>query len=421
MDNNKQPRTPAHQHQSWVVCISAALFFFFEFIQMHSLSTISGEIMRDLSLNAVQLSSLSTAFFLANTVCLMPAGLLLDRVSTRTAIRNALVLCICGIVLFALTEHYWLALIGRFMAGTGNAFCFLSCMLLITRWFPPQQRAFVAGTIVTFAMLGGIVAQTPLRFAANYLGWRPTLLLDALLGLGCLAVILINVQDGPDASIKPRTVNFFTSLRLALRNWSNLLYGLYAALMNLPITLLGAMWGTLYLNQAHHIPMTQATLATSMIFFGTIVGAPLCGAWSDRLAQRHLPMLVGALVTLICVTLMLLATKLSFALASLCFFMLGLFSSTQILVYPKIAESNPSSYRATALGVASTLVMGIATLVQPCFGYLMQTNWQHQMQNSIPLYTVDNYNLALLLLPSGFFIALLIIALLPETRDLETQ
>lgn len=49
-------------------------------------------------------------------------------------------------------------------------------------------------------------------------------------------------------------------------NRYNWLGGAYTALMNLPIVLLGALWGSMYLVNAEHISPTQASYVITMIF-----------------------------------------------------------------------------------------------------------------------------------------------------------
>lgn len=155
----------------WIVCFSAALFFFYEFIQMNMFNAISADLMRDFSLHATELGKLSAYYFYANLLFLPVAGALLDRFSTRLIILSALFLCIIGVAGFATTHSFILACLFRFMSGIGSAFCFLSSIRLASRWFPAKQMALVTGLIVTMAMMGGMVAQTPLTLLTQSLGW----------------------------------------------------------------------------------------------------------------------------------------------------------------------------------------------------------------------------------------------------------
>src|SRR4029078_11527090 len=138
--------------------------------------------------DAVGLGQLFSMYFYANFLCLFPAGNLLDRFSTRKLLIFAISICTIGTFIFSIATVYWAAALGRFMVGAGAAFCFLSCIRIASRWFPPKRMAFVTGVVVTIAMLCGLVAQTPFEMLTRWLGdWRHALLINTALGV----VILI--------------------------------------------------------------------------------------------------------------------------------------------------------------------------------------------------------------------------------------
>ena len=153
--------------QPWLVCLSAALFFFYEFIQMGMFNSISQELMHDFSINAGQLGLLSATYFYADVIFLLFAGILVDRISIRTIILSAMVMVVLSTITFACSQSFRLAAFSHFIAGIGNAFCFLSCIKLATRWFPSQRLALVMGVMITIAMAEGIVAQTPFDFLVH--------------------------------------------------------------------------------------------------------------------------------------------------------------------------------------------------------------------------------------------------------------
>ena len=95
----KQP----HELRSWIVCISAAAFFLYEFLQMLCLNSISTDLMAAFHINATQLGWLSSANFIATILCLFPAGQLIDRLPVKRLILIAMSLCIGGTILFAHT------------------------------------------------------------------------------------------------------------------------------------------------------------------------------------------------------------------------------------------------------------------------------------------------------------------------------
>jgi MFS family permease len=158
--------------QPWLVCFTASLFFFYEFIQGNMFASIADNIMYDFSIQVDKMAYLSSIYYLSNVVFLFVAGMMLDRFSAKKTMVFAMLLCVCGTFVLAHTESFYIALLCRFVTGIGSAFCFLGPIRIASRWFPPSRMALVTGVIVTIAMTGGMLAQYPLTKMVLYFGWR---------------------------------------------------------------------------------------------------------------------------------------------------------------------------------------------------------------------------------------------------------
>ena len=411
------------KYRPWLVCLSAALFFFYEFIQMGMFNSISQELMRDFSINAGQLGFLSATYFYADVIFLLFAGILVDRISIRVIILSAMAMVVLATILFAFSHSFQLAAFSHFVSGIGNAFCFLSCIKLATRWFPYQRLAFVIGIIITIAMLGGVVAQTPFTLLVQAIGWRSTVLANAGLGIVITLIVYVFVRDYPEhatpevaaeKSLAPSSIK--KSILSVLWNRQNGLGGIYTCLLNLPIILLGELWGVMYLTQVHHLLKTQASLVATMIFVGTILGSPFVGWLSDTIGKRRLPMIVGALLSLLVLLCIMFIPGLNFFTLLLLFLLLGIFTSTQIISYPLIAESNPRHLTGTSTGLASILIMGGGAVFQPLFGWLMDRHWDHTLNQGVALYSPSNYRYGLAIMPIAFVVSFIAACLLRETH-----
>lgn len=405
--------------KAWLVCLSAALFFFYEFIQMHMFNAINDELRLAFHADASQLSFLSSTYLWADVLFLLPAGILLDRLSTRHIILMAMAICIIGTLGFALSTNFASAAFFHFLSGIGNAFCFLSCIMLVSRWFPPHRQAFVIGLVVTMAFIGGMVAQTPLASLAHYYGWRHALMQDTVLGVLIMLCIFTFVQDQPQGCFErsdDNGISFAQGMKRVLANAQNWLAGIYTCMLNLPIMVLCALWGMKYLHKVHHILPMQGSLVISMIFIGAIIGSPLAGWLSDKVRLRRMPMIIGATLSLAVIAVILSFDPLSYSQLLVLFFALGLFTSTQVIAYPMVAESNPAELTGTATGLASVLIMGGAGVAQVLFGYLMDSRWNHVLDNGVRVYDASCYSYAMTLFPVAFAIALIAILLTKETH-----
>lgn len=123
-------------------------------------------------------------------------------------------------------------------------------------------------------------------------------------------------------------------------------------------------------------------------------------------------MIIGAIATLLCFFPLFLNTSLSISQLCWLFFALGFFSSSQVISYPLIAESNLMQHTGTATALASILIMGGGGVGQILFGMMMQS----QHQGILPLtYFVSDFQYAMLIFPIAAVLALLAVVCLRET------
>lgn len=412
---------------AWLVCLSAALFFFYEFIQMQMFNAINDQLRADFAVDATELGLLSSTYLIADILFLIPAGFILDRVSTRKVIILATAICVIGTFGFAMSRTVLSAAFFHGISGFGHSFCFLSCYILVARWFPPKQHAFVIGLVVTMAFLGGMVAQTPLAVLSAEYGWRTSLLMDGILGVFVMTVIYFQVQDFPkekeQASLATMAINrktpFMTCVKQAASNLQNWLCGIYTALLNLPIMVLSAVWGSAYLQHISNLDNTHATTVIMMIFVGSIVGCPVVGYWSDSMGKRKAPMIIGGVLSLVTMALIMLVHHWSFDQLLVLFFLLGFFTSAQVITYPVIAESNPPEIAGLACGISATIIMGAGMFAQPLFGWIMDLNWTGELDALTQgrIYSAHAFETAMLMFPIAFIMGLLAIGYSREPGD----
>ncbi len=403
--------------QAFCVCFAASLFLAYELVQLHMLNAITPMLMQDLNFVATDLGILGSTYILADVLFLLPAGMILDRFSVRRVVLFALGLCIAGTVGFAYSENLWQACVCHFFSGIGNAFCFLSCMLLCSRWFPTRWHALVMGLMLTMGLAGGVVAQTPFSLLAQAFSWRDALLLDALIGFGIFMLVFLFVIDGrKEEEFRESEIPFWEGIRLAVTNRQNIACGLYTGMMNLPVMLLGAMWGSLFLMQVHGMKLIEASFVTSMICMGTIVGCPLVGYISDKMMQRKPAMFAGALASL-AIFLVIITTKESDpTLFGFLFFCLGVATSTQVLGYPLITENSRPELTGTSMGIAGMIIMGLALILQPISGMLIDYGWDGALVEGVRFYAKGDFMRSFMIFPIGFAVSTLLTYVIVEKK-----
>lgn len=401
--------------QPWFVCFAASLFFFYQFIQGNMFASLGDHVMRDFSIQADKMVYISSIYYFSNVVFLLAAGLVLDRFSIKKTLVWSMAVCVISTFVLAYAESFYIALTCRFIAGVTSAFCFLGPVRLATRWFPPKKMALVTGAIVTMAMTGGLVAQYPLTKIALHAGWRNAVLDVAWFGVLIFVVMLWWIQERPKGHKDPvhQSLPMWHTWKACLSR-GPIFAGLYTSLMNLPIAVLGAAMGKLYLMQRLGATQAEASWVNGMLFFGAMLGGPLFGFFSDKLRLRLLPMKLGALFSLLTV-LCILYAPISTGMMAVLFFLLGLVTAAQVISYVLIAESSLPAMVATALSIVSVLTQGGYLVYQNIFSKILVKCGGVELVGGTPVYPLASYQTAALILPAAFFISLLLVFGLKET------
>ena len=409
--------------KSWVVCIAAASFFCFEFFQINMFNALYPAMSEKFNVSGETLSMLSSMYFYGNILLLFPAGILLDRFSTKKLMLFAVTLSLLGTLTFITANSIFMAGLGRFFVGvSGGPFCFLSAMRLAARWFPERKLGLAVGVIVAIGMIGGILSQAPFTELINNVGFKNALWCNFASGLIIFGAIFTLVSDYPKGDkdkfkqeqLEYQNLGFINGIKLVAKNIQNWGAGLFACLLNLPIFILGALWGNMYLIQAHNFTTNNASKITTMLYVGMLIGAPLSGSISDKIKNRKQVMFFG---TCLCLGLVYLVINYNFnyQTMSMMFLMIGIASSTQVLVYPMVAEINPKFLTGSAEGLAAVLIMSGGAIFQPLFGFLIEKNWDGLVINKIALYSITDYKLAMMMFPITLIVCLLLLIKMKES------
>lgn len=405
--------------KGWVMALLGALFFFYAFMQANLMASFSCELLRSYNANACSLSLFTAAFFYGNIIFVLPAGLLLDRYSPKMLMIAGVLLAIAGTLIFGVSNSLFFGSLGRFLCGIMMALGLIGPLKLASLWLPPSKMALASSLIITIGMFGGIFAQAPVAMLIGLLGWRGALMAIAFFGVFVALVIalFIKVPKLEKTEKEAMKLGVFNSLKEVAKRPQNWLTGFFICLLNQPIALLGALFGTPYLMQAHGFLPLEASFITSMLFFGMILGSPFFGWFSDYMKLRKMPMYVGSITCFFLVLILLFGPKLGSMSAHVLFFLIGFTSAAQVLGYPVISESNPQKITGTALSLASLIIMGVGYgLALPFVGWLLDLSWSGEVINGVNIYTASAYQKALLSIPIAILLSVFMLFFTKETK-----
>ncbi len=353
---------------AWVTCIMATLFPFYSFFQMNMFNVIGPILQEEDHLTLFQVGLLSASYLYAQAACLIMAGIFLDRFPIKRLIMMSMILLATGTLVFTVSDSVFVLFLARIVTGIAHAFAILGCFQMIARWFPADKNSFLMGIVMTIALLGGLFSQAPFLLLVNAFGMHYAMLINVVVGYLIVIILFVSLREPPQLALGskniPKNMSIFYELKMVIANGQNWLCGFYASCMSFPMLVLGAAWGVAYLVHANQISDLEAAFVTLMIFVGMIVGTPLAGIIADFSQYKNMVLVASPAILAFMFLVIILFTHLPLSILLALFFIIGLLSGPQVLVYPMIASNNKKNIVGLALGFSSTIIMLGGVLAQ---------------------------------------------------------
>ncbi|MDF1757974.1 MAG: MFS transporter [Legionellaceae bacterium] len=405
-----------------IICLVGALFYCYEFI----LRIVPGILQDELTssfgnISASTFGELSALYYFAYSPMQLPVGVLMDRYGARKLLTLACLCCTLGSLMFSYSTSISIAGAGRFLVGFGSSFAFVGVLSSAIKWLPQKYFSLVAGLMTTIGMLGLVYGEIKLTSLAKTLSLSSILMMLVSVGAFLTILIFFVVRDNPNNN-KPTNVPLFKFLRNVieiLKAKEVWLIGIIAASLYTSLSVFGELWGKSYLENAHHLTNSEAAETIAMMFIGWGVGAPISGYLSDKFNNRLAPLMLGTLLSLLCICYVLYQPGISHSNLNVLMFLYGIFSSTEIIAFILAKESVDKILPGTIFAVINMIVTLGGAIFQPLVGKLLDLYSNGEKLNGIHVYKIQDYQRALSIIPICLIITLL--ALLVFGRNLSNK
>jgi len=393
-----------------IIFILAALFLFLVMALQVSPSIMTNQLMSEFNINASVLGVMASCYFYSYTAMQIPSGLLYDRFGPRLLISIACALCSLGALFFGWSHTTALLGVGRFLLGIGSAFAYVGVLSVSARWFPPSLFALFVGITQLLAAIGAMSGALPLAYAVDHFGWRETMNFLGYFGIALSFVCALIIRNSPSNQKEERKsdhrLSLFKSFKEVVSQGQTWSLGVYSFSNWAPALILPALWGVPYLMRKYGITNTKAALACSMLWIGVAAISPFLGWLSDKMQRRKSLLVISTLIGFVTSLALFYIPGLSFFATFPLLFILGACSSGHILCFAVAKDINRPSVTSTAMGFNNMAVVLGGAVFQPVVGWLLSKFWSGQMENGIPVYNIEAFDIALSTVPICYAIGL---------------
>ena len=405
--------------RAWSMWGLGAAFFFAEYFARVSPGVMVPDLMRDLQVTALRLGSLSAFFYYAYLSMQIPVGILVDRFGPRRLLISATIMCGLGCAWFGSVESILTAELSRFVMGFGAAFAFVTSLKLAAQWFPSRRLGLIVGLTQALGMLGAAVGEEPVATVIEAIGWRYTMYSMAMVFLVLAALMFMIIQNNvvTDAKkiVQHNIHSVWGSLKQVLCNQQSWFNAAYAGFVFAPTAAFAELWGVSFLKYAYSSSTKQAAFAVGMIFIGWGIGGPIVGWLSDRIGRRLPVMKVSALAGLILTSCVIYMPHLNINIVTLLLFLYGVSNAGVAVSYTLAGELNSKKLAGTSMAFANMASVLVGASLQPIIGWFLDLSWNGQMLAGVPAYSLQDFHVALFVLPVCSLLGIVFAFIVRET------
>ena len=271
---------------------------FVNYADRYAFLAIGDHVQVEFNLSDTQYGLLATSFLFVYTLCILPMGLLADRINRKTVVAGGIALWSIVTTFTALSPNYGVIFATRAALGLGEGSYFPASTSMLASSYPLKDRAKVMARWNTGLLVGlavGFVGAGVLYTVFND-QWRPVFYVFGLPGL--LLALLISLSKEPprlaDDDVSAETVLARGGLSGVWRNivelWRIPTLRVVVAMQALSFFIFGATLVfivPLFDRQFTNLAVTPTTLVGVAAVVGGTVGLLAGGAVADAFITRY--------------------------------------------------------------------------------------------------------------------------------------
>ena len=413
---------------AWSIWGVGALFYITGFYQRAAPAVMVTELMRDFQVGALALGNLSAFHYYTYVAMQIPTGILVDSLGPKKLLTLGAMAAALGTFVFAIANSFFLACLGRGIAGGSVAVAWVVMLKLATHWFPPRKYAMVSGMALFFGVLGALSAGVPLRILIDHFGWRTLMEVSAGLTLLIAIAAKIVVNDNPstrgfvsyatsvgDRSDHEQRVHPLKGLiKIFVYRNTWLLFFAPGGLVG-PVLAFAGLWGVPFMKVRYGLPPAEAAAVCSVMMLCWAIGGPIFGGFSDKIGQRKTLYLTGCIVAAAGWVAMLFVRGLPLPFFIGLTALTGFASGTMIIGFAYSKESVPIHLAGTISGMINTGTMIGPALLQPGIGWILDRMWSGNMANGLRVYDLTAFETGFLPMVGWSILACILVGFTKET------
>jgi len=263
------------------------------------MSVIVNDIMLEMNLSPARMGIVGSAYLYAYAFSMLVSGIVAARFGPRRTLAFLFLLSGAGGILFATSDSFATAILGRILTAIGMSATMTSSFTLFGRWYSPKGFAGACSVCFSLGGFGTFFGLDLCSYLNEWYGWRVVFFSVALVTILYGIIMFIVVRDWPPGAHEGAGGTPAVSmrdlagkLREVAKNrdfWRIAIW--FATVVGTYFTLSG-LWGVPWLENVYGMARSEAGGIVSLVGAGFILGTPLI-MWFATVVLKSYRLIAG--------------------------------------------------------------------------------------------------------------------------------
>ena len=316
---------------AWTVWILATVFVIYLFNIQTMFSDVQGDIQKTLNLDLGHLTMIAATYTWAFAIFQFFGGAFLDCFGSRRVMIPAFIFVTAGVFLYGLATSYSMILLAQVLMALGACCGFVGAGYIGGVWFGMAAYGTMFGYVQTLSSVGSAVQQPVIEAILKHITYERLFIYLGIFGVALVVLAFIFMRNpepvpvtkNPFKVVGNNLLQIFKKPQMWIAAvWGGIIFGLNLAL--------GVVWTPKIYE--HYGFGDSGYIGTALLWLGLAAGSCFWPQWSNRIASRRIPSIIGAVMIIVALVLTV-YVAMPMWLLTVMMFMIGMGATAHMLAF----------------------------------------------------------------------------------------
>lgn len=335
------------------------------------------EIRANFLVNAEDLATLGSFYFLAYSLIQIPIGIIVDRIGIRRVAITSVIICLIGCYMFTVSYEFKYIQLSRIIIGLGSAPTFICALKLVADHFPPGSRGFLIGSTLFFGAFGVVLSVEFLKKFYTLWGWYYINYFSIILGVLLLILLFLGFRKRKVTIVNSfKRKEKYSDIISVFKDKKILIYALIVSGIHCPSYILADLWGRLYIEYTLFIDNVNDSINTIVLMYiGTAIGAVIMPWCFEKINKINFSIRLSLIIIFILLLTLVVFKDMSLTKYKVLLFIIGFFISLVMVVFTAALKHSTDKNSGLIIGILGFVTSFTAALMQQFIGIILDFQW----------------------------------------------